>query len=316
MNSFFYHLNHSFVNYITSLNNNVVGSFTSYYNKERPDIVYLFNSKFKNLLDDYISNYWVKYLFLFLFISFFFMEGLYFYFSLFENDHVGQLQRSGNTVMEFLNNIVILYDSTFFANLFSYFITLQISLLRYIVITYFTDISIVFLCFFLILCIFMLEVFTHKTKFSIFTFLFIYAFISFFFSFLSYFDLISIMTCDLIFLSIPLVLVLLLSNVNIFDLYFLGITLGITLLLPSFAYIFLLFIFFTPISFFSDLLKSVYEFVPSGHIRELIEDIIFGICVSLIYILFIISFNPNITFACFCVFFLTIIHSTRFFYKH
>ena len=47
------------------------------------DLIYLFFSKFKNLMDDYIVNYQVKYIFYYLFMFFFIFEFFYFFLTLF-----------------------------------------------------------------------------------------------------------------------------------------------------------------------------------------------------------------------------------------
>lgn len=217
-------------------------------NKEQSKFDDLFFSKFKNLLDDYISNYLVKYLFFFLFISFFYLEIGFFLFSMMDYCvHILPF------IFDLENNI--LYATKTYC--IAYLIDMSYLLSSFTVFEYIYSflafnldvISLVvnslgrfdyFMMTLLVLTFYMLfEVCTHENNVPVNTLVYMYLVFSIFIYILYAFGFLSLLSSTLLLSSFPLIISLLLSElcIAVFTVFFIlfSITLSVIFLFSDFG---------------------------------------------------------------------------------
>lgn len=255
----------------------------------------IFCSKFKNLLDDYISNYFTKYLFYFLFIAFWIFE----IFSILNNitnfevfrlfltrNHVGAFKEIAHYTVTELP--LMPYIFSFFKFNFD-FICYYYSI--------FTGESIfsvyLFLVFF-ILVLLLVEYYTHLKQVSIFTLVSCYFFLLFIVFNTFYFGLFSELTAIM---AVPHILLFLCilglgKRADGLDLCIVAVVLFLSLVHP----IFMIILLFGVAFLFKDCIPAMWAYLrnTSSHLNvgELLVRIVSDI--SAIYLLLIVFFSLKV----------------------
>jgi len=226
------------------LNDSIIHS--SYTSKDK-GLHIIFCSKFKNLLDDYISNYFTKYLFYFLFISFWIFEIINFVNFNFNIAYYGVLD------IKVLYHIIFKEIAPYIAHelpITSYlylFLKFNLDFISYV--TYISTGGNFFLItlfvIFLMLGLFFIEFYTHLKQVSILTLIYCY----FFFSFLVFnvfnLELLSFENASILMVSIPFLLsITTIKKIELLDLYIVGVMVFLSLIHPIFIVLFLFSILF------------------------------------------------------------------------
>lgn len=221
-----------------------------------------FFSKFKNLLDDYISNYFTKYLFYFLFIAFWVFEISYFISSNFDLiiHNAPSIRALYRTFFKVIAPYVA-HEVPVISYLYSFF-EFNLDFIRYII--YILTVENFFLIFlfvlFLMIGLFCIEYYTHLKQVSIFTLIYCY----FFFSFLVFntfkLELLSFEYASILMVLIPFLLsITTIKKVELLDLYIVGLMVFSSLIHPIFIILFLFSIIFLCRDLILELCKSYME---------------------------------------------------------
>lgn len=231
------------------LNNSIINN--SHFSKNE-DFHIIFCSKFKNLLDDYISNYFTKYLFYFLFIAFWIFEIISFL-----NTGLSLL------IGGFYNTQIALTDFSYFADLeiFSYFYSFfefNVNFIKYLLHlltgqSYF----LIFLVFvFFLFSLLLLEFYTHLKQISILTLIYCYFFFLFLVFIMFKIELFNFEYASILMMFIPFLLSsTIVKKIELLDLYIVGLMVFLSLIHPFFIILFL----FSSVYLFKDSILAVYK---------------------------------------------------------
>lgn len=245
------------------LNSSIINN--SYSSKDK-NFAIIFFSKFKNLLDDYISNYFTKYLFYFLFMAFWILEVISFF-----NYHYSiciGLKPKLDTVALFGYGFYKFIMNFEVSSYFSSLVYFNLDFPRYILHLLTGESYFLTLLVFLSLVIgsLFIEYYTHKKQISLFTLMYCYLFFTFLVFVPFKMGLFSFEYASIIITFIPFLLTVtnVIKKIELLDLYIVGLMVFLSFIHPIFIILFL----FSTIYLFKDSIQEVYYYEINTHITK------------------------------------------------